>query len=334
MTCLSWYLPLLAQHRLGAEWYAANWGYVAAAEVVTYLLLVLVFMQRFVLTLHVTAHRRLFKKEYSLGNMYNEVVLAPFFGIPPGFYYLHHICMHHVENNVFPYDISSTMPHQRDSWLGLLSYIGRYITHSLLYLPYYAWSKGRYKLMFYALGMTTSFLTAITLSYNINPVGTVTTMIVPFFACAVLLMQGNFTQHMFINPEIPFDNYGLAFNTCNAPFNQLTYNDGYHIIHHLNSRLHWLDVPQWFEDNIEKFAETDSLLFQQLENNDVWALVFTGQYEKLYKYWVQLTPQKRSVAEFEALLKARMIPLEGEPERYKKMRELKKQAKYVPGQKR
>lgn len=70
-------------------------------------------------------------------------------------------------------------------------------------------------------------------------------MILPFCLTAVLLMQGNFTQHMFINPETPFDNFSLAFNSVSCFANQLTYNDGYHIIHHMNSRMHWSKMPRW-----------------------------------------------------------------------------------------
>ena len=98
--------------------------------------------QRYILTLHVTSHGRIFSKKFALLNTFNEVFLNPHFGIPPGSYHLHHVVMHHRENNVFPRDMSSTMPYQRDTLKGLLSYCVRYWTHQCLYLGYYAFKTG------------------------------------------------------------------------------------------------------------------------------------------------------------------------------------------------
>jgi len=80
------------------------------------------FNTRYCLLLHVASHRALFKPEYSVCNYWITHVLCNFFGLPPGVYYLHHCVMHHVENNVFPWDVSSTEPYQRDNFLHFLFY--------------------------------------------------------------------------------------------------------------------------------------------------------------------------------------------------------------------
>jgi hypothetical protein len=82
---------------------------------------ILVFMDRFILILHNTSHRPLFKKEYRLLNYYLVWVLGPLFGESPETYFAHHIGMHHIEENLED-DLSSTMPYQRDSFLGWLKY--------------------------------------------------------------------------------------------------------------------------------------------------------------------------------------------------------------------
>lgn len=107
-----------------------------------------VFLKRFVLMLHYSQHTSPFKKEYKWINTYIAYVLAPFFGIPSGQYYLHHIVMHHVENNVFPTDLSSTMPYQRDNFLHFIHYYLRYLCAIWIELPYYAFKKGRKRLAF------------------------------------------------------------------------------------------------------------------------------------------------------------------------------------------
>ena len=52
-----------------------------------------VFLDRFILMLHNTSHRRLFKREYALMNRYIPWILGPFFGESPDTYYAHHIGM-------------------------------------------------------------------------------------------------------------------------------------------------------------------------------------------------------------------------------------------------
>lgn len=148
--------------------------------------------QKFILTLHVTSHRRIFPKKYDFLNKLNEIFLNPYFGIPPGSYYLHHVVMHHRENNVFPRDMSSTMPYQRDTITGLLSYCARYWTHQTLYLGYYAFKTGRIGLGIYYCVCWTFYLSGVTVLYKINPVGTLWMIIFSSFLTGLLLMQVSF----------------------------------------------------------------------------------------------------------------------------------------------
>ena len=59
--------------------------------------------QRFILAMHYSTHRRLFKPSF-FGTLFNRsiiTVIAPFFGIPSNTYFLHHLVMHHVDNNAW-----------------------------------------------------------------------------------------------------------------------------------------------------------------------------------------------------------------------------------------
>jgi hypothetical protein len=42
-------------------------------------------------------------------------LLSPLFGVPSGAYRLHHVVMHHVEDNAWGWDLSSTEGFRRDS---------------------------------------------------------------------------------------------------------------------------------------------------------------------------------------------------------------------------
>lgn len=56
------------------------------------------------------------------------------------------------------------------------------------------------------------------------------------------------SQHIFLQPgESPSrSGYKNAYNCVADKGNQLTFNDGYHIQHHLNSQLHWSELPSQF----------------------------------------------------------------------------------------
>ncbi|GIL44798.1 hypothetical protein Vafri_2289 [Volvox africanus] len=87
-------------HLLGLVYLALNYG---------------LFLQRYMLTLHFTEHRPLFKQRHGVLNLIIPYVMCNFYGVPCGFYRLHHVVMHHVEDNASPGDLTSTEALQRDS---------------------------------------------------------------------------------------------------------------------------------------------------------------------------------------------------------------------------
>ena len=41
----------------------------------------------------------------------------------------------------------------------------------------------------------------------------------------------------------------------------MSYNDGYHIVHHVNGRMHWSELPGRFAATLEQHAERGALCF-------------------------------------------------------------------------
>ena len=132
-------------------------------------------------------------------------------------------------------------------------------------------------------------------------------------------MLGNFSQHIFVDPRDPKSNYGLATNHLNAPFNMLTFNDGYHITHHVNSRIHWTEMPLHFIEHIDKYEEGDAIVLHGVNFEEVSFAVWGGKLPDLADKIVQLREVKRTKAERVEMLQERLKPIRnqqiGRPQR-------------------
>merc|ERR1719235_135755 len=126
---------------------------------------------------------------------------------------------------------------------------------------------------------------------------------------------GNFSQHIFVDPDSPLSNYTLTYNCIDCPGNQTTFNDGYHIIHHLNGRMHWAEMPSYFHANLEKIEVQDSITFRGIHFFDVGILVMTKQLRKLVeKYSVHVgSPETApTIEQVEERLRAWLVPVPAE----------------------
>ena len=59
---------------------------------------------------------------------------------------------------------------------------------------------------------------------------------------------------MFVDLKAPGSAYGMTYNCIACGDNAITFNDGYHIQHHLNSRTHWSELPLRFMEGLEEHA--------------------------------------------------------------------------------
>ena len=274
---------------------------------------------RFILTLHYAAHRKPFRvgdgasfvsrTATALLNSLPSVFLSPFFGIPSGSYYLHHCVMHHNENNVLPYDVSSTQAYQRDSVLHFMHYWLRYLFAALIELPIYAFMKRRWTLLAQFLAVLSTYCVVVSRLYAFNARATVAVFFIPYVVSSVLLMLGNFSQHIFVDPDRHNNSYALTYNLVDSPENAFAYNDGYHIIHHVNSRLHWSEMPQAFVNSLDKHAAQDAFVFRGLTFMDVGIMAFTGRLDKLADHFVHYGQKERTHDEVVAEFKRRLVPI-------------------------
>jgi fatty acid desaturase len=267
-------LPALARHAVG----------------ITYMVILLVlFLERFLLMLHFSSHRAIFHNNFL--NSLPVWVMSPFFGVPIGIYKLHHVIMHHIENN-HGLDISSTENFQRDSWMDFGRYWFHFVFLIWIELPLYCFKSKRYE---WAINILTGVALYVVLVYllarYVNFVATFWAFIGPYFIAMTAMSFGNWSQHIFVDPKDPTSNYHLTYNCLDHPTNQTTFNDGYHCVHHLNARLHWSEMPEYFLKNKDKHLDNHALTFRGIHFFEVGIMVMTKQLRKLATHYVHLGSQ-------------------------------------------
>jgi hypothetical protein len=249
------------------------------------LTIVILFQERFILMLHFASHRRLFKSDLLDGLL--NWVYSPFFGVPCGVYKLHHVVMHHIENN-HEWDASSTERFQRDSLMDFMRYWFRFVVMIWVDLSRYCVNKRPWRQCVTLVLALLLWLSMITVLSKVNALATMWVLVVPHFFAMSVMAFGNWSQHCFVNPQDRHSNYALAYNCIDTPVNQTTFNDGYHLVHHINARLHWSEIPEYFHKNKGKHLEGGAIVFRGLHFFDVGFLVMSKNLQKLAHHYVHL----------------------------------------------
>lgn len=274
-----------------------------------YLFLVLgVFLGPYILMLHNTSHRPLFKVKYGWMRHYITWVMGPFFGETPETYFAHHIGMHHPENNLED-DLSSTMRFQRDSLADFGRYLGRFYSLGVVELLIYMWRRRRIKLWRRALIGELSYYLAIVALLILNWQATLVVFVIPIIFARFAMMAGNWAQHAFIDASAPDNCYRNSITCINCSYNRRCFNDGYHIGHHLKANRHWTEMPVEFEANRENYAREGAIVFERVDFFIVWFFLMLKRYDWLADRFVDLRGGM-SREEIIALLKERTRRIE------------------------
>lgn len=258
----------------------------------------------FILMLHNTSHRTLFKRQYRALNHYVPWILGPFFGETPDTYYVHHIMMHHAENNLDK-DLSCTMRYQRDSFFGFMHYFLSFFFAGLVELAVYQWKRRNHHFLRRMVAGELGFYVLAIALLILNPPAAITVFLIPLVVARFGMMAGNWGQHAFIDAADPGNSYKNTITCVNSAYNHKCFNDGYHIGHHVRPTRHWTDMPADFERDIPKYIANDCIIFQKVDFFAVWALLMVKRYDTLANNFIDLQTPRRSHETIVALLKER-----------------------------
>jgi fatty acid desaturase len=267
------------------------------------------FEDRFILMLHCTSHRQLFKPEHRRLNYVIPWVIGPFFGETPETYFVHHMGMHHPENNLQT-DLSSTMRYRRDRLSHWLHYLFSFLSVGPALLAVYHWRKRNQKMLQRMLSGELTFYAVVAVLLAVNWRATLVVFVIPVLLVRTLMMAGNWAQHAFVDAADPANPYKNSITCINTRYNRRCFNDGYHIHHHVKPRCHWSEYPGEFERNKDEYGRQDAIVFDGVDFFQVWAMLMTKQWKGLAKRFVQLPgAPARDEAAIIAFLQSRVEPI-------------------------
>lgn len=294
---LTWLVPAAVVMFLLPHW-------AVAVVAVPYLVFTMLrFAGPYTLMLHATSHRVLFRRDHAAWNRVIPWLIGPFFGHTPTSFYVHHIGMHHPENNLQE-DLSSTMQYTRDRFGHWLHYWASFFFTGLGQLLLYLRQRRHRKLARKLIQGELAWLVVVGALLVLNWPATLVVFVAPLLLMRTLMMCGNFAQHAFVDLDDAANPYRNSSTLINTHYNHKCYNDGYHVVHHIKPNLHWSEMAQWYDDHREEFARHDAIVFDGLrDNQQVWLLLMTGNYDRLAQHVVNF--HHRSHDELVRLLKSR-----------------------------
>jgi fatty acid desaturase len=263
----------------------------------------------YILMLHATVHKNVFSKKYDFLNFYIRNVLSAYYGLTYQSYFAHHLVMHHFENNGRK-DKSTTIIYQRDSFRHWLHYLFNFHILGYYHLLKYFIVNKKYSLARKIFANEfVLFLIIIALGF-FNLRATLILFIIPLLVTRVALMMGNWGQHAFVDLDDSENPYKYAVTLINTPFNDSCFNDGYHVVHHIQPGLNWTDMPAVFEKNIPTYNEHLAIVFSGLKGGfaEVWLNLMLKRYDYLADKMAPIGLGTLSHEQRIAIMKKRLLP--------------------------
>jgi fatty acid desaturase len=258
--------------------------------------------------LHMTCHRRVFRRKVDWLNTVPTWLASSFFGEPPFLFGTEHVANHHFNDNG-PGDIGCTLGYQRDSWRDALRYLWHYfcgrsgvfgLVGRMRSEPYRRWR------VRFVLGQVLFWsLVAMRLWQAWLP--TLVLLLAPYFFAQSIDRINNFTEHAFIDPARPHDPLGNSFTIIDSPYNTgVGFNEGYHATHHLTPGIPNHLWPQYFRDRIAEYSEKDHLVFRGLDTNRIFEMLMRHDYDRLARHYVAWPDRPRTHDQIVTMLRERV----------------------------
>jgi len=268
---------------------------------------VLFFFAPYILALHVSSHRQIFKPKFRWLQAVPVWILAPFVGQSPETYRVHHMGMHHAEGNMLD-DLSTTMPYQRDRWTHFAHYFLKFFFFAQVDLARYHAQRGHGRMLRQMIVGEASYIVALVALMFVNPLVTGVVFLLPFLTARFTMMCGNWAQHAFVDQADPANPYRNSIVFIDSPYNRRCFNDGFHIGHHVKPNRHWAEMPEDFERHLDRYAAERSIVFRGLDYFQIWLLLMLKRHDKLAEHLVVWPGMDASLDGRVEFIKSRLRP--------------------------
>jgi len=195
--------------------------------------------------------------------------------------------MHHVENNM-PEDASCTMGYNRDSFSDFISYWLRFMFLGFHDTFLYFFRRKRKKMYRKVTVSEVGFMVIVTGLCFLNLKATLMVLLIPFIFARFVMMLGNWTQHAFVDPVDPDNDFASNIICLNTSYNHKCWNDGYHAVHHIRPGAHYTELPVIFKQMLPSFKENRTFIFEKIHYLHIFTYLMFKQYEKLANYVVNV----------------------------------------------
>jgi len=262
------------------------------------------FKGSFGLMLHCICHRKFFKPGGRFLHKYLLWFVSPLFGHLGESYHIHHLGMHHIENNM-PDDTSCTMGYTRDSFRDFIRYWIKFMFLGFHDTFLYLFRRKRKKMYTRITISEIGFPVIVTALCFFNLKATLLVLIIPFLFARLVMMMGNWTQHAFIDPDEPDNDLTSNIICLNTSYNHKCWNDGYHAIHHIRPGAHYTEIPLLFKQMVPGFEKNQTFIFEKIHYLHIFFYLMRKRYDRLVDYMVNIDGTFSNKEEALVLLKRR-----------------------------
>jgi fatty acid desaturase len=102
------------------------------------------------------------------------------------------------------------------------------------------------------------------------------------------MMLGNWTQHAFVDPVDPDNDFASNIICLNTSYNHKCWNDGYHAVHHIRPGAHYTELPVIFKQMLPSFKENRTFIFEKIHYLHIFTYLMFKRYDKLASYVVNV----------------------------------------------
>jgi len=139
--------------------------------------------------------------------------------------------------------------------------------------------------------------------YRLNPFFALTHYLLIFIFNILFHSAINWTWHGFCDKDQIDNEYINSTTFVNGTDN--VFNEDYHVAHHLQHTMHWIDLKKHYENNIEIFKQNQATIFTDIQQIELFFYMIFKKYDLMANKFVDLSG-KLSHQEKINLLKKRM----------------------------